>query len=175
MTPSRGIRLAVILLVLAGTAGCDQATKHFARTELSLHSTSIAGGLIEFTLAENPGAFLSFGAALPPGVRNTLFTLGVALGLMLLLAYIVRGSKFRWLSFLGLLLVWAGGMSNLYDRFAHHGLVTDFILLRVGPLHTGIFNLADVAIVCGIAVLVVSLRTGAAKSEAQPGSPELTT
>jgi len=57
-------------------------------------------------------------------------------------------------------LVWAGGISNLVDRFSRHGLVTDLIVVRAGPLQTGIFNLADFAIVAGILIFVVSLPAG---------------
>ena len=58
-------------------------------------------------------------------------------------------------------------MSNLVDRFARKGLVTDFILLRVGPIHTGIFNVADLAIVAGLIILAASAwRAG--KTEAGP-------
>jgi len=166
MTASRTIRLLAVLLVLACTAGCDQATKHFARRELpQFGSAALPGGFIELALAENPGAFLSLGASLPEPLRAGLLTVGIGLGLTLLLVYLVRVSTIYWLSFLGLALVWAGGMSNLVDRFARHGLVTDFILLRVGPLHTGVFNIADLAIVTGTIVLLASLRTNASITE----------
>jgi signal peptidase II len=158
MTPSRTIRFFAIFLVLGCTAGCDQAAKHFARTQLNQGGLTIPGRFVEFTLAENPGAFLSFGASLPETTRGGLLTVGVSLGLSLLLAFLVHDSRLQWHSFIGLALVWAGGMSNLVDRFVRHGLVTDFILLRAGPFHTGIFNLADLAIVIGLLILAVSLR-----------------
>jgi signal peptidase II len=41
-------------------------------------------------------------------------------------------------------------MSNLIDRVARQGFVTDFILVHIGSLRTGIFNLADLAIVTGV-------------------------
>ena len=50
-------------------------------------------------------------------------------------------------------MVWAGGMSNLIDRIGRDGLVTDFIFIRIGPFHSGIFNLADVIIMIGVAVV----------------------
>ena len=56
-------------------------------------------------------------------------------------------------------------MSNLVDRFVWHGLVTDFMVVRVGPLHTGVFNLADFAIVVGVLVLVVSPPTRPRRGE----------
>jgi signal peptidase II len=157
MIPSRTIRLITISLVLVGTAGCDQATKHLARTELGqMGSITLPGRFIEFTLAENHGAFLSLGASLPEVVRIAL-TVGVSLGLSFLLAYLIRAPRLRWLSLLGLALIWAGGVSNLIDRFIRHGAVTDFMVVRAGPLHTGIFNLADFALIVGMLLLAASL------------------
>ncbi len=159
MIPSRATRLTVIFLVLICTAGCDQLTKHLARTQLGrIGPARLLGHFIEFTLAENPGSFLSLGASFPQAVRSAL-TICVSLGLAFLLAYLVCSPTLRWTWFLGLALVWAGGISNLMDRFVHHGLVTDFMVVRVGPLHTGVFNLADLAITVGGVVAVASVRT----------------
>ena len=47
----------------------------------------------------------------------------------------------------------AGGASNLVDRMLR-GRVVDFAILRAGPLHTGVFNLADAAILGGAILLV---------------------
>ena len=153
------IRLLAVLLVLLVTAGCDQATKHLARSQLSqVSSATLPGGFVELTLTQNPGAFLSLGASLPEAVRAGIFTVGLTVGLTFLLVYLVRASRLNPLSFFGLVLAWAGGMSNLIDRFAHHGLVTDFILIRAGPLHTGVFNIADLAIVVGTIILALSIR-----------------
>jgi signal peptidase II len=158
MTPSRTLRLLTVLVVLICTAGCDQAAKHLARAGLSpFQSTNLAGGFVELTLAENPGAFLSLGGTLPEPVRGGLLTVGIGAGLICLAGYLVGRARLGWLSFLSLALVWAGGMSNLIDRFARHGRVTDFIVIRAGPFHTGIFNFADLAIVIGTVLLFGSL------------------
>jgi hypothetical protein len=61
------------------------------------------------------------------------------------------------MSFIGWGLVWAGGMSNLMDRTLRQGHVTDFIFISAGPLHTGIFNVADLTIVIGIAAIALDL------------------
>jgi signal peptidase II len=166
MTPSGTIRLIVISLVLICTAGCDQVTKHVARAELGqISSGTLRSRFIEFTLSENPGAFLSLGASCPQAVRNAL-TVCVSFGLAFLLAYLVRTPRLRLASFLGLALIWAGGISNLIDRFLRHGLVTDFVVVRAGPFHTGVFNLADFAILVGVLFLLVSLRAGGHDGEA---------
>lgn len=165
MIPSRTIRLVALFVVLVFTAGCDQVTKHLARTGLSqTGSVTFPGRFIELTLAENPGAFLGLGASLPQAARNAL-TVGVGFGLACLLGYLVRSPGLRWSSFLGLALIWAGGVSNLIDRFLRHGLVTDFVVVRAGWLHTGVFNLADLAIVVGTLLAIASLRACSHKGE----------
>jgi signal peptidase II len=168
MIPSRPIRLFVLLLVLSCIAGCDHVTKHLARTKFARMSYAILPGhFIEFTLAENPGAFLSFGSSFPR-MGRIAFIACISIGLALLFAYLVSASRLIWMPFLGLAFVWAGGMSNLIDRFLHHGFVTDFMVVRVGSLHTGIFNLADLAIMIGMLLVCVAvLRAGHTKSEAQ--------
>jgi signal peptidase II len=126
---------------------------------------------VEFSLAENPGAFLSLGSALPNTIRGGLFTIGVAVGLTILLIHLLRSRSVQWPWLIGLMLAWAGGASNLLDRLTRDGLVTDFILLRVGPLHTGVFNLADMAIMLGIAIVFWnSLRSHAGVHPANKAS-----
>jgi signal peptidase II len=159
VAPSRTLRLLAVGLILISTAGCDQVTKHFARKQLNHYESSpLPGGFVELILAENPGAFLSLGASLPELVRGGLFTAGIGAGLVLLLIYLLKAVAIPRLAFFGLVLIWAGGISNLWDRCVRHGMVTDFILIRVGPFHTGVFNVADLAIVAGTILVVVSLR-----------------
>jgi signal peptidase II len=158
MDLSHKLRLAILLFALGGTAGCDQVSKHFARSELGEHGfVTLPGGFGEFRLAENPGAFLSLGDSLPNSLRLTVFTIAVGIGLFSLLAYLVFASRFSWPCFVGTGLVWAGGTSNLIDRILRHGLVSDFIFIRIGPFHTGIFNVADMVIMTGCAVFAWDL------------------
>ena len=58
------------------------------------------------------------------------------------------------LSLIGVALFVAGGASNLVDRIAY-GMVIDFMNVGVGPVRTGIFNVADVAIMLGAGILAV--------------------
>ena len=47
-------------------------------------------------------------------------------------------------------LIIGGGVGNLLDRLFHDGHVIDFLRIGVGGLRTGLFNLADAAIVLGL-------------------------
>ena len=65
----------------------------------------------------------------------------------------VRSEPPSSVSALGVALFVAGGASNLLDRISY-GMVIDFMNVGVGPLRTGIFNVADVAIMLGAGLLL---------------------
>lgn len=160
MMLSRKLRLALLLMFLVCTVGCDQTSKHVARARLSqMGSVMLPGGLVELRLAQNPGSFLSFGALLPPPVRLAVFTWGVGVGLAALLVYLTRRACLEAVPLIGLSLIIAGGTSNLLDRILRHGLVTDFITIHIGPIHTGVFNAADVLIMSGLGLIIWRLRS----------------
>jgi signal peptidase II len=46
-------------------------------------------------------------------------------------------------------------LSNLIDRIVYDGRVIDFLNIGIGPLRTGIFNIADMAITGAAVFLVV--------------------
>jgi len=54
-------------------------------------------------------------------------------------------------------LFFAGGIGNLIDRISHDGLVIDFINIGIGPVRTGIFNVADVAVMIGFFILFLAV------------------
>src|SRR5687768_7175296 len=64
----------------------------------------------------------------------------------------------RWrmssLQFTGLALMVGGGLGNLIDRLINDGRVVDFLNVGIGPLRTGIFNVADLAITAGAVALL---------------------
>jgi len=55
-------------------------------------------------------------------------------------------------------LILSGGVGNIIDRLSHDGRVVDFMNMGIGAgrwsLRTGIFNVADLAIVGGLLLLV---------------------
>jgi signal peptidase II len=154
-----GIRL-LLLVVIAATIGCDRVTKHVATATLAGGpSRSFLADTIRLEYVENAGGFLSLGADLPRSVRTGLFTIGTGLMLLALVGVALR-SRSSGGAVLGLSLFFAGGASNWVDRAAQ-GRVVDFINVGIGPVRTGIFNVADMAIMLGVAILVlVEFRPG---------------
>ena len=57
-----------------------------------------------------------------------------------------------------MVLIAAGGMGNLVDRVLRDGRVIDFMNLGLGPVRTGIFNVADVQIMVGLGLLLLGRR-----------------
>jgi signal peptidase II len=56
----------------------------------------------------------------------------------------------------GAALICSGGIGNLIDRLTHGGYVTDFLNVGIGPLRTGIFNVADFVLLVGLGIIVLS-------------------
>ncbi|MBM4383295.1 MAG: signal peptidase II [Deltaproteobacteria bacterium] len=164
---SRRAAALVFLALALVTAGCDQAAKHIAREALgdgAVHE--FLGGVARFQLAHNPGGFLSLGARLDPELRHAIFVFGAPALIALFLAVSYRAALASRLALAGLALVAGGGLANWADRLIHAGTVTDFVSLGVGALRTGIFNVADVAIMLGAALLLLPARQ---REEARDG------
>jgi signal peptidase II len=144
----------LFVIPLIATIGCDRVTKHVATTSLAGEpGRSYLADTIRLDYVENSGGFRSLGADLPHAARAVLFICGS--GLMLLVLF-GAAMHFEWRGarMMGAALVLAGGASNWVDRVLQ-GSVVDFINVGVGPLRTGIFNVADVAVMLGTAVLLV--------------------
>ena len=146
-------RFSIFLLIVAVIA-LDQWTKHLVRAHLTAPRV-YGGGLLTLVFTQNEGAFLSLGATLSPAIRMAIFTVAVAIAVGVALAMLIL-RRVAGIDAVAVALIAAGGIGNLIDRLAWHGRVTDFIYLAAGPLHTGVFNVADVAITSGVVWLVLS-------------------
>jgi signal peptidase II len=62
--------------------------------------------------------------------------------------------KLKIIDITALSLFLGGGVSNFYDRATNSGAVIDFLNIGVGSFRTGIFNVADMAIMLGAAILL---------------------
>lgn len=149
------VTLPVLALTLAVmTIACDRVTKHAASATLvNAPPRSWLGRTVTFEYSENTGAFLSLGANLSQPIRTGLFTVGTGLALVAMAAVAIPLRR-KTMALAGVTLFVAGGASNWIDR-AWTGHVVDFMILRAGPLHTGVFNVADAAIMAGAALLVI--------------------
>ena len=162
-------RLLILALVVILCIALDQATKVIARATLATAEPLIfAGGLARLAYAENPGAFLSLGADLPPDLRFWIFAVLATVLLVALAVYALRASaQTPLLTLVAVSLFVAGGVGNLIDRLVNDGRVIDFMVVGVGWLRTGVFNVADMAIMAGVGLMVLSMLRNPAPKEEQ--------
>lgn len=143
-------RRAAMAAAAAILAGADLAMKGWAGRALA-GSRSIDLGFLQLRLAHNSGIAFGLGAGLPGWVivgATALLVAGLAIAAWLL----ARTGRIA--VRIGLTLVLAGALANLFDR-ATDAVVTDY-------LHTGwwpTFNLADILITGGAAVLLLAGHT----------------
>jgi signal peptidase II len=174
VSANRLARLMAVVVILASCVGCDQFTKHIAQARLKGRpAASYCGDVFRLQYAENPGAFLGLGDRLPAAARslvlvgvNSLIAVGLATAILL-------GWTMTPWRLAGCALLLAGAMGNLIDRLRFDGLVVDFLNLGVGPLRSGIFNVADMAIMAGALLLVLPANTQSSQNapQDQPARP----
>jgi signal peptidase II len=149
-------RIVLVLFVLVACVGCDQSTKAFAEANLPhTQPISLLADTVRLQTTHNPGAFLGLGDTAPKAWRVATLRVGVGVFLIGLLLYTLFASTAAPSTVLALALVLAGGVGNLIDRCTNDGHVVDFMSIGIGPLRTGIFNVADIAITVGVLVLIV--------------------
>ena len=165
-------RVAVLLLTLTACVGCDQLSKSAARSYLPRNTVvSLMGDTVRLQYAENPGAFLSLGAALPKSARRAVFTFGIAALVLSIFAVAIFVPGLGTSQRIALACICAGGLGNLIDRVGQDGYVTDFLNVGVGFVRTGIFNVADLILMLGmVALLFIRPRTQAMGRDSIPGS-----
>lgn len=166
---SRSYRLTVVLSILISVFAIDQVTKNWAVETLRARAPHVyLNGFFQFVYAENPGAFLGLGDSWSREIRFIVFALVVLIGLGGMLWYLFTREKSR-TNLFAYSLILAGGFGNLWDRVANdHGHVIDFMLIDIwGPLRTGVFNVADMAIVGGV-LLALYTEVSAKKKLSNP-------
>ncbi|RIL06608.1 MAG: signal peptidase II [Proteobacteria bacterium] len=153
------LRALPFVAVLLLCVGCDQAVKAAATSLLTgAEPVSLAGGAVQIELAYNPGAFLSLGGSWPPLLRSLLLQWLVPLGLVVLCVVALRSRSLTRLQLVALGLLAGGGIGNSIDRIFQGGYVTDYVSIGVGALRTGVFNVADVAVMAGVLVFALASR-----------------
>ena len=155
-TPMKSVksRILAVVVVVAVTVGLDQWTKYLATVHLQGEPDQFyLGGILRLTHVHNTGAFLSIGSGLNDFWRPILLNLFPALLLLALLFYIFREKLLNAWQVIALSLIVGGGLSNIVDRLLY-GHVVDMLHLKAFGLQTGIFNVADMAIMAGMFIML---------------------
>jgi len=137
---------ALLIVVL------DQATKLYFEGLLQYGERRPVLPFFDFTLLYNPGAAFSF-LADGQGWQRWLFT-AIAVGAAVLILHLLRRHADQPLFCASLMSILGGAVGNVTDR-VQHGHVIDFLLFYWESWFFPAFNVADVAITCGAALLLL--------------------
>jgi signal peptidase II len=142
----------------------DQASKRWAELHVQPKVIwTVVPDVLDLRFVRNPAALFGLGSELAPDLRRVLFCAASLLVLALIAMLFARTHEVRQRAALCLLAI--GAIGNLIDR-ARSGAVVDFVHLHAGGFFSyATFNLADIAIVAGIALLFWELRS-------RPPSPQ---
>jgi lipoprotein signal peptidase len=141
--------IAAALVVMAA----DQASKWWILHVIDLRAVGklVLLPVLNFTWVENPG--VTFGLLTGFGHWSYLMLTAVALAVVAALGMWLRHAETRLVA-IALGAIVGGALSNVIDRL-RFGYVVDFIHAHIGDWSWYVFNLADAAIVCGVAALVL--------------------
>lgn len=148
-------RLMLLVLLAVATIGCDRVTKTAATRELAgKPDRTYLADTVRLEYAENTGGFVGLGESLPANTRRSLFVNGTGALILIVALYALRFRREPWVMLAATLYI-SGALSNWIDRVARN-YVVDFMNVGAGPIRTGIFNVADMAIMAGIAIFVLA-------------------
>ena len=136
-----------IVIVLA-----DQATKLTVERAFTQGDSRPITGFFNLVLAYNTGAAFSFLA--DAGGWQKHFLTAVGIGASLFIVYLLARHGTQKLFSLALALILGGAVGNVIDRLLY-GHVIDFLDFHYAGWHWPAFNVADSAIVCGAALLIL--------------------
>lgn len=148
------ISLCLILSIVVLVAAVDQYTKHLAVAHIPQHATvNIIPNFFNLTLVYNPGVAFGMFSDLSEGSRSLV--LGAIILCSLVLVIFLFFDYYHDLVAQGALaLILGGAIGNIIDRFLI-GKVVDFLDFFYGTYHWPAFNIADMAICIGVALIIL--------------------
>jgi signal peptidase II len=147
-------RRAVLWLAIAGMViAADQLTKAWIEEALALGSSVYVLPVFDLVHVRNTGAAFSFLAGESGWQREFFLVVGVAASIWIVWM-IVRAARGQLMFCAALSFILGGALGNVIDR-VRLGAVVDFLHFHWGPHYFPAFNVADSAITCGAALLLI--------------------
>lgn len=147
-------RKYLILTCLTGLLiSIDQLSKLYVHTQFQLHeSLTIIPGFFSLTYVRNFGAAFGFLSQTPAVFRDIFFLMIPPIACLLILFILIGVKNQDTKQIVALSSIFAGALGNYIDRLQFH-YVIDFADFHLGQFSWPAFNIADVAIVCGVITL----------------------
>ncbi|MFN7952319.1 MAG: signal peptidase II [bacterium] len=171
----------VLLCVSALSAALDQWTKMLVHSRIPLaRHVPVVQGFFDLVHVRNRGGAFGLFAGMDASLRGPVFLVLSIAAIALVVGMIRKAPDDRWGLVTALSLVLGGAIGNLIDRI-RLGEVIDFLDFYRGRYHWPAFNVADVAIVVGVGILMIDLvrhpdaddRSRALDGDAAPTPPRV--
>lgn len=144
--------LLMYILTLVIIVGGDQITKYIVDFTLQLNQGyTIIENFFYFTYSHNAGA--AWGIF--QGKMNLFFMISIV-ATIAIIYYFMQTESYQKFTRFGLVLVFSGMIGNLVDRILF-GYVRDFIDFIIFGYDFPIFNVADMAITVGVALIIIEV------------------
>ncbi len=143
---NRWLLISVVVIVL------DQLSKAAITSHFIYGESYAVTSFFNLVLAHNTGAAFSF-LRDAGGMQRWLFS-GIAIVASVWIVWLLRKHQSQKLFSFALAFILGGALGNLIDRI-QFGYVVDFLDFYWGSYHFAAFNLADSAITCGAALLIL--------------------
>ncbi len=165
MSRNRLTLLGIVAALVVMAA--DQASKWWILNVIDLPALGqvVLLPVLNLTMVWNRG--VTFGLLTGFGQWGYLALAAIAIAVVVALVIWLRRAESRLVA-IALGAIVGGALSNVIDRL-RFGAVVDFIHAHVGAWSWYVFNLADAAIVCGVAALVLDSLLPRARSAGSTG------
>ena len=158
--PRRYKLFAVVSLL---TIFLDQLTKWLARDKLVFgRPVEVIANYWDWRLSYNTGSAFGMFAG-QSGSRIFLSIIGVVATIAIVLILRKARDEQKWMT-TALALVAGGAIGNVIDRILD-GKVTDFVVWKVGKTEWPAFNIADCALVVGVAIMFLDVGRESRKAK----------
>ncbi len=151
----RGRDLVVWYLLALLVLLMDQLTKGWVVSEFYLGQREIITSFFNLVHVRNYGAAFSF-LSDAGGWQRWFFAILSTLVSLVIVVWIGRLEREKWLESLALALILGGALGNLYDRLML-GYVVDFLDFHWSGRHFPAFNVADTGISIGAGLLILDM------------------
>ena len=147
------------VLFMLALIGADQLIKQYAEKMLLAQPGGIPfiPHVVDFFLVYNEGAAFSILVG-----RQGFLIAFTGIALLLVLVYLFVGRCTNRLEYLGLVLIFSGGVGNLIDRVLNQRVI-DYIRLLF--IDFPIFNFADICVCVGVGLFALSMILPGTKTE----------
>jgi signal peptidase II len=147
----------LLLLSISGfLIAIDQLTKLYVHTHFAVsESVAVIQDFFHLTYVRNPGAAFGFLASAHPEFRETFFLIIPAVAVIVIVSILRKVPDHDKIQIVALSSIFGGAIGNYIDRLRFRYVIDFFDFHWKNVWSYPAFNIADMAIVCGIGLLAI--------------------